>query len=242
MEKIPNKLEDHRFVISPESMELMKKERAYFEEKKKKVPELAGITFFGSRTVDREKENSDLDMCVFYDGSSAWEFKDGEFKANQHEILIIENKIDKVFNLNNFDINHKEDLQEHSVTLSVDISPYNINHIINQFKELIEYIKSDEYEIFDFFHKDKTPARAWDIASIFFLGVGDGLYKTRGEIFDILEKLPNGQIMWEKIVDYISEIERDKKTKKRDPLIPYNNYPRTIDKAREYFNSEPIQK
>lgn len=240
MEKLPNKIEDHRFVISPESMELMKKERAYFEEKKKEIPELAGVTFFGSRTVDREKEDSDLDMCIFYDGSFAWEFTDGEFKVNHHEILIIQNKIDRIFNnLNNFNISHQEDIPEHSIAFSLDISSYNINHIISQFKELIEYLKYNEYATFD---KKKIPDRAWDIVSIFFLGVGDGLYKARGEIFDILEKLPNGQIMWEKIVDYISEIERDKKTKKRDPLTPYNNYPRTIDKAREYFNSEPIQK
>lgn len=240
MEKLPNKLEDNRFVISKESMELMKKERVYFEEKKKEVPELAGITFFGSRTVGKEKENldnkeeekSDLDMCVFYDSSSAWEFKDGKFELNQNKIDDIK---EKIFNLGYFNSYYTRKLKEYTASFLIDISSHNLEIIINDFRSLFldSYIE---------FNKESVPMEAWHVAPIFFLGVGDGLYKARGEIFDILEKLPNGQIIWEKIVDYISEIERDKKTKKRDPLTPYNNYPRTIDKAREYFNSEPIQK
>lgn len=71
--------------------------------------------------------------------------------------------------------------------------------------------------------------------SLFLLGVGDRLYKARNEILNTLEKLPDGEFIWGKIVDYVSAVERDGTTKKREALESYNMYPRTISKARDYF-------
>lgn len=232
MQESFNKLENHRFDISGESLEIMKKERAYFEDMKKEIPELAGITFFGSRTVNLEKEDSDLDTFLFYDSSPAWELKDSKFEVNQHKKDDIKSKIYEKFNFDDFNY---EKNGEHTMLWLIDLSSYNINNIVDKFQKLIRDQESHERKEFS---KESVPTESWSIASFFLLGVGDKLYKARGEIFDILEKLPDGQNIWEKIVDYISVIEREKTTKKRGPLVSYNNYPRTISDAREYFNNQ----
>ncbi len=93
MKESINLLKDYRFNISENSLELMKKERAYLQEQQKKIPELAGLTFFGSRTLGREKESSDLDMNVFYDSSDCWKEQDGELKPDQDKIAILDRNI-----------------------------------------------------------------------------------------------------------------------------------------------------
>lgn len=228
MKESINLLKDYRFNISENSLELMKKERAYLQEQQKKIPELAGLTFFGSRTLGREKESSDLDMNVFYDSSDCWKEQDGELKPDQDKIAILENRISKVFDVDSIE----EEYKEHAGTSLYDISPGAIKRDLKRFQNLL---KDQESGVRKEFTPDFKPTEAWNIMSLFLLGVGDRLYKARNEILNTLEKLPDGEFIWGKIVDYVSAVERDGTTKKREALESYNMYPRTISKARDYF-------
>lgn len=62
-----------------ESLAVMRSIKKFLPEMEARFPEIYGVTFFGSRTLGREKETSDLDMMVFYDGSK-WETKIAELE------------------------------------------------------------------------------------------------------------------------------------------------------------------
>ena len=176
--------ETHRFNISQKSLELMKNERAYFEEKKKELPELAGITFFGSRIANTEREDSDLDMVVFFDGSKGWKTENGVLQKDLDKLYAISNRVEKVFTGDS-----AEKLKEHDATFVLDISPGARLETIHRFGQLMKNQESGERNKFS---KDFVPTEAWDLLSIFLLGVGDGLYEARSEILGILEKMPEG--------------------------------------------------
>ncbi len=66
------RLEKHRFSPNENSLRIMKEVKRLLPEIEDRFHEIYGVTFFGSRTIGTDKETSDLDMMVFYDGSD-WE-------------------------------------------------------------------------------------------------------------------------------------------------------------------------
>lgn len=76
-EATDKQLEKRRFVISPESVEMLKKTREAFSRLKQNYLFLSGLGFFGSRTKGREREDSDIDVVIFYDSSRISELFQG---------------------------------------------------------------------------------------------------------------------------------------------------------------------
>ena len=74
METANTDYDNHRFSPTVESLAAMKSLRDDLENVKSVHPEIAGLSFFGSRTVGLESRSSDnpsdLDMNIFYDGSA----------------------------------------------------------------------------------------------------------------------------------------------------------------------------
>lgn len=221
---------DYRFNISPESMELFKDIRSEFLKLKENLPELSGMTFFGSRTLGREKKESDIDSVLFIETENTSSGKNPISKLSSTDI---KEKVEKELN---FHQKNKNSLAQLSIIWTIDTSLKETDNDFNDFKNLV---KEQRRGRLGFTRENTTmpqPAAAKLVAR-FFLGFGEGLYKNRKYILDRLEHEKEGEIFWQKIIEYLSYIERTAKTSKRLGLLSYDNYPKTIQEAQKFFKN-----
>jgi predicted nucleotidyltransferase len=215
---------DHRFDISPESMELLKDARTQFIKLKEKFPELSGITFFGSRTQGTEKPSSDIDCVLFSELNVSPEEKYDHF----FELKEIAQKELNLYKKN------KNSLASYSIMSIIDISKEETDKDIAEFRHLVNEQKRGRLG----FTKGKTTQPHPSTGSLitrFFLGTGEGLYKNREYILEKLAQEKDGDMLWQKIIEYLSYFERTGKTTKRLGLLAYENYPQTLAEAQKYF-------
>jgi hypothetical protein len=213
---------DRRFSISPESMELLKDARAQFVKLKEKIPELGGITFFGSRTLGTEKLNSDID-CVLFTELNESPKKKHDHLIELREIIEVAQK-----KLNSYE---KNSLAPWSIMGIIDISKEGTDEDIAEFKNLIKEQRRGRTR-----GKTTQPhPPAGSLITRFFLGTGEGLYKNRKYILEKLAQEKDGEILWQNIIKYLSYFERTGKTTKRPGLPAYENYPQTLAEAQKFF-------
>ena len=215
------KLETSRFQLSNESLELIKKAREHLTELQKTKSEVMGLGFFGSRMVKNEHDESDLDCLIFYNGNEA---------NNKDEIY-------RQLRSSLHEINYNDSSPvPYEIPNSIDLSEVGIQKMIKNFNQLVQISKTPGNEEIAFLGKSGKPrGNVWDMVSPFFLSVGDGVYQARMKIFSELEKLDDGDEVWKKIVFFLSYIERDAETKKRESLPKYKFYPQTIEDAKKFF-------
>lgn len=213
-ENIPNKLEDHRFNISPESMEMMKDFRKMFFEVKEKCPELEAISFFGSRIRGQEKKESDLDFVIIKDPRNT---KDDETEPEFDEIL--NHSLKKYYEKKNLKIPERS-----------FFSAFNIDDIEESLKSISKWRKLDS-EQDDFFDSIYM-----DIISPFLLSVGN-IYEIREKILNALEKEEGGEILFQELMKQLERLERSSSGYKNQAQLPSYEYPKTIAEGKKYFLS-----
>lgn len=238
------KLESSRFVFSPETIGLLKQAREHLKTLQKNNPEIKGMGFIGSRMVNREHNDSDLDCLLFYDGSKydKWKDKKPVYDTNtgEHEwkevdlIEPIRHDLDLAYGVLsghlyriNFDTGTPV---QYEIFNTIDISEYSMKDNINKFRELIKeenYVKGER--------KDLPHRLVWRTVALFFMSIGEDVYIARRKFLQELESLPDGEKLWQEIIKCISWIERDAETEKRYSLPKYNFYPATISEAKKFF-------
>lgn len=254
----------HRFRISEQSMVLVKTLRNELPGLHKEFKITEGMSFFGSRTKGFEKEfdqnkpdqlGSDLDLCVFYDGSVfGKEIRAGE--PPPVETLVLDPatkdiKIDhrqaqhmadltrarhqfeaqlqnRVKGRVNFLKDNKIDQEGKSVFI-VDISEDATKRALGEF---YESVKINDGQFSD---------ENLKLLSRFFLGVGKGLYKNRKYIFDELKKREDGDKLLNILMQRLGSFERTRDDNPNKPnayQIPFESYPKTIEEAEDFFLTE----
>lgn len=213
-----------RFNISPESIAILKNVKIDFFKLKEKISELNGIAFFGSRTLGREKPESDIDCVLFIESSEISDEKS--------------NRIVKITKIATRELNSyqksRNSLVPYNALLVLNISKEETDKDINDFRDVVnEQIKGKRE--FTEGEAGLPPSPAYKLLTRFFLGTGEGLYKNRKYILEKLAQEKDGEILWQKIIEYLSYFERTGKTTKRPGLSPYDNYPKTIAEAQKFF-------
>ena len=184
-----------------------------FLENKEMFPEIEGITFFGSRTISKEKPESDLDLNFFYDSSNQEnEFDVMDLKRRLEEFL----KANKIENVGAPEISTINDLSESDTLRGLYVISFNLE------------FHNENPDSLPTFEEQR-------IISRFFLGIGTELYKNRNFIFDTLEKMPNGDEIWKSIISLISCVERSKKIHTKYDVPAFLHYPETVAEARKFF-------
>jgi hypothetical protein len=237
MEK-PFQLEAKRHIISPESLAQMKTVREIVTSVHEKFPRLVGASFFGSRIVSREHENSDLDVFLFVDNSDLWvesmepyfdpatsSFREPTVPRMvcKYNTMPLEYEILK-------SINSEWDKSEHDTRLSicqiVDICTYATEHDVQVFSEY--FLRYGHVST-----KNSIPMIVLHILSRFHFGFGNELKGTRKHVLDILKAIPNGEELWKEIITYLKEIERENRH-----LPTYDRYPTSLTEAYRFFAVE----
>lgn len=202
-------------------MGILKEARIQFVKLKEKIPELSGMSFFGSRTLGKEKPESDLDCVLFISNKQS--------EINTSQKLEIAGTVGKELNLYNEDRNP---LVIYDIMGVVDISPKATDDDIMHFRNIEKEQKRVGVN-FTGANSFMPPEYATRLLTRFFLGIGEGLYENRKYILEKLAGQEDGELLWQKIIEYLSLFERG--MGKRTPLTPYEHYPKTIAEARQYF-------
>lgn len=219
-EKDNLKLEESRFRFSEETSKFLKESKSQLKWWREQEPGVLGMSFYGSRTVKKDKEQSDLDVVVFYD--------DTKIKIEGGTSDIAERTEFQFMELN-FD--YTQDPLPYQLNRIINLSQKSIIENLDEFSKLLS--PDGTYEIKG---ENIESDLVWKVVSPFFLAIGEELYKARAEILAQLEKRENGEKIWQGIVKLLSWIERDGNTEKRGPLPAYNSYPQTIEDAKRFFH------
>ena len=212
-ESMDQQLEQKRFVINPESMAGMKRLRSTFAELKEEYPWLSGLGFFGSRTKGIGHDESDLDVCIFFNSDkmdTAWYFGDWATIAGKlQEGLGI--KLDKKL---------KHPMQGQYVDISTRSTE-------EQIKSFIKGVDENWF------------APIGNLFFRFFLTVGDEVYLNREYVLDHFESIPEGNKYFRVLMKDMSRFERGNSADK--PSTPnYKRYPKNIKQARKYFITKSV--
>ncbi len=208
-------------------MTMMKGARELLSKLQEKYPEIRAMTFYGSRTLDRERKWSDLDTFIFYDPEKMTDKDTNNSRAVATD-------------LNKFlgDIKEKgvdlTDLEKHWLNISKEFTKSDFEH----FKEVPWKGDFGADTRFGSFSSQATmPEGHVAIISRFMPGVGD-IYSARKAIFDLLEKEEPeaGEKLFRTIMNRLSRIERPPYTKNHKLSdIPDYSYPKTIAEGKKYF-------
>lgn len=194
---------------------------------------MKGLGFYGSRTKGLEKGfnpeqpdklGSDFDLCVFYDGSvfAPNASETGNLPRDQSQF-----EVELQGRIINFVTTKMENVKQgEGSTVLVDISQ-----------------KATDLSLEDFYEGVRSNTNPFSLKTRkllarFFLGIGTGLYENRTYILDELNKQPNGDKLFEILMQRLGAFER---TRNDDPdhpnknPVPYEGYPKTIEEARSYF-------
>lgn len=249
------RLETHRFAPSHESLAKMKILRDNLTEVQGQIPEVRGLTYFGSRTVGREHSDpdnpSDMDVIVFYDGSNlipqqnAMIMEKGRLMVNKLARPEREQMAQQRTNLvNRIENSYSDQLhalslpvefnQEtgHNATIQIfDISPKATDIALREFEREVDISTNYGKEPLKI---ERVTPTTFELLSRFYLGVGDGLYQSRQYILDQFTAMPNGERYFSALMSHLNYHERTKSTEKRAGLSPAR-LPSSISEGREYF-------
>lgn len=254
-------LHTHRFNISKQSLTLLKSLRKTLPELQKEYKIIQGLSFFGSRTTGLEKENdqnqpeqlgSDLDICVFYDGSVFGNQAQANEPIPKGTLAI--NHVTRDLKIDRRKSQHQELLNWARYRFAAELQKSVKERIIS----LMDYkIKQEGESIFIVDISEDATLRSLNafynslqskedqfsdenkkLLSRFFLGVGEGLYGNRQFIFDQLKKRSDSNQLLQTLMRRLGEFERTRDVlinKPKTIIIPFEVYPQTIDEAERYF-------
>jgi len=254
MSESVDKLQTHRFVIDKPSMDLMKYLRKNLPQLDKEFC-IKGLAFFGSRTKSTNREDSDLDIVIFYDGSAFGpeirtreqeaaagliidrEKGDIVFSAKKAESAIartearyeFETKIrKKLLELltQRMGLSDERAKKQLKSIIPVDISKEATDDALKEF-----YKNAGIIERLNFDETDGVYLPLLRLLSRFFIGTGNDLYANRQYILDQLAKRPDGKRLFRILMTKLAEFEKFKSRNN----TPFRSYPQTIDQAKKYF-------
>ncbi len=223
----------HRFDISPMSLVGMELLRSELGQIHQEFSFVKGLGFYGSRTKGRAREfnpnipdqlGSDYDVCVFYDGSilNANASATGDLPNDQSQFEVeIQGRI-----INFVTTKMKTIKQGKGSTVIIDISKEATDESLNDFYEGVR-TNTNPFS----FKTRKLLAR-------FFLGVGSGIYENRKYVLDAFSKQPNGDELFNILMQRLGAFERTRDDESDHPnknAVPYEGYPKTIQEARKFF-------
>lgn len=220
-EAVISRVEQKRFPINSQSLELMKGLRDVFTEMQEQRPYLSGLGFFGSRTRGQEHNSSDIDLVIFYD-SSKFPKKTTPLKNPNFVIESFKGRLIQAGN----------GVKIHMV---VD----DISQKITE-KYIEELISSRPRQIFErIVGKDpKTdlgvPVSQLSLAGRFFLAIGNDIYRSRRFILERLKAMPDGDRYWQILMGALAKVESGSRRRKGNHR-QYQRYPQTIEEAEWYF-------
>ncbi len=209
-EEINPELEQKRFAINPESLEMLKKLRKEFDSQRQRFPFLGGLGFFGSRTKGVEGRDSDLDVFMFYNYNiikTAKSPTDDVWREYKEAQKIIKESVSGA------DVN----------LVSVDLSHSSTNR---ELKDFVDDVNQDSESL-------KKPGSHLPLLSRFSLSVGKEVYRNREYILGVFEKLPNANEYLRWLMFQLRLWERGHQQSL------YRGYPRTIEEAKKYFLTKP---
>ena len=230
-EAVANQLEQKRFVITPESLNAMKRVRDALPGLQEQYPFLSGVSFFGSRTKGIEHEGSDLDLRIFYDTSKSKDLTStfgGLSQAVPHvkkdSKYELAGKISAIAGLN-LDTSHDG--------WAVDISKERTDKYIEMFTEISSEGIGGEGATDDLIDHIRSTPPGQNLLGQFFLAIGDGVYANRAYILDQFSQVPHGEEYFQILMECLARMERASNHKYLTPR--YEGLPKTINEARKYF-------
>jgi predicted nucleotidyltransferase len=230
----PDALELHRFIITPESREMLNGIREQLPRIQEESPWVEGVGFFGSRTRGQENESSDLDVIVFYNSDF-----DSTNVVHERDVESLTDSVGATVNLHPFEDDHVK-----NVPFRYDISSTNLRNDIVKLEEAIQIVKDDGNDILSLTPRqvlDRAEDHGSDLGNLdylFMLAVGDDVYKARKFVLDQLAQTPDGDTAIAFISNILNYKERDRARKKRPDTPDYDNYPTTIEAARKYYRTK----
>ncbi len=226
-----NPLSRRRFLPHSQSFAYFKKLRDNLPVIQEKKPWIKGFAFFGSRTVGKEKEKSDLDLYVFYDGTQYKnEATEGKIVSKNGRLIIQQLPVASTRLPHDNTLTMLEHILDYRVPIMrtkdghderiivIDISKESTDRDLKQFIDDVNTGKQCA---------DQLPIR-------FLLGIGDDLYANRLYILDMLQKIDKGQKYLTALMDGLQLFERITK-KDSESSVLYELFPKTYEEARSYF-------
>lgn len=222
--------ENMRFRPHQESLAVLKDIREKLKGVQGHDPAIRGLAFFGSRVLGVEKEDSDVDIVVFYDSDIQ--------KRTQTKVTTknIERRLKVGKTLGTYPVGPMEYWGQKTSKrfFSLDIAPSSLDKKIQEFVALTDTLTNHFTQQIDIGKLNwRLGLRALEFASLFFLSIGDSVYQARKHMLDELEKLPNGDAYFATLMKLVSFLERGISSKRKLPV--FSGYPQTIADARKYF-------
>jgi len=222
-------IETKRFKPTPESLSLMKDMRRMLVEAQQKNPSIRGLGFYGSRTLGVEKETSDIDVIIFRDSDI-----EERIHANTNTDI---KKIKKIFPVQSRIDSHFEGPEFVPVPLTkivfnLDIAKDKLDDYLQSFLRLVDNLTDHFKKPINDISMLNTDKLNW----LFFLSIGDPVYRAREYVFDKLSELQNGNKYFKVMMQLLSYREREIIDKRKLPV--YANYPSTVEEARNYFTTK----
>lgn len=232
-----------RFDISQDSMQLMRSVSSELQQDESF--KVKGVAFWGSRTKGLAKVTSDLDTAVFYDGSQY---------PTDYYVYQPEEKLESALREGvKAKSDHIKAIRQKAASLVAGKVPTmeSTEHLMDSICPVDISFKNLDYLLDTYRHDTQTDigsVQRFELVSLFFLGIGDGLYQARSYVLD---KLGNDDVLFARIMNDLSSLERPQfnqgktffpapRSKRNEPPI-YPMYPQTIAAAREYFLNKPIK-
>ncbi len=255
-------LPEHRYLPTDESLRIMQEVKRFLPEAEQKFPELYGVSFFGSRTIGREKPTSDLDMMVFYDGSeldaTEERLHDEEKKLSRDRTKWLEHS-EKIDELRAFErdtaayLKKAHDLfaeklaalgipiDEHHKEMGkavfvLDVSPGALENVYTGLQAFISLGTNYGKKELTISGNDLVVRSIFRPMGILCLSAGPRIKEMRRNLFAKFENDPKGEFYFQGLMKYLEFFERSSATPKRGPLPTFKHYPRTLAEGREYFS------
>jgi hypothetical protein len=242
-----NKLELHRFVISPESFEVMDEIKEFFLELQHDYPELKSMAFFGSRTLGKEHARSvetiehsglgkatniipesDYDIILFYDADEMSEFESGIQKKDRTK------EIQSKFIGFSKHLKAEKELSQSIHLNAINISKSATEAAIREYKKQILAAKLKPPLVIYFNLNESNPF--FTLAARFLLSIGN-VKLVREPIIADFENGESGEYFWKILMKVLNEFERpvEKEGKVEPTGLPAYKYPTSLKAARKYF-------
>jgi hypothetical protein len=212
-------LEKQRFHVSPESRAHIRALEAGLKAVQSEYPEFKALTFFGSRILGKERDDSDIDAVLFCDVSAL------EERPERREV--IENNSKQLFaSIWEQEFENTEGGQRYHIQFA-DCSQENIDYATGFFVG----------------EGDRPPSVGepseldYTVVAPFLLAVGN-IYPVRRKILEAFEHEKKPEQWYKKLINRIEHFERVDSRKNIDDsrsTLSYGKFPQTLEKGKKYF-------
>lgn len=231
---------------------------------RKEIPEIRGLSFFGSRTRGQERTGldrpSDLDMFVFYDGSSYIQETTHPrtmLRAGTGGKMVIDRSVAARVQANKLE---HEALREritsyyterfHQIGAPIDRvvtyqgaeDPQNktIGLINIAPQEIQEAIRIFEGEVMSRVAAGRRSSEnmtnaTWRLVALFSLAVGNAILRARKQVLDAWKISAKGELYFRALMQSLAYIERLSAAKRGRVMVEYQWYPQTIEEGERTF-------